>query len=320
MTEEYEDGITRRRFLQNTTALALPFVASGLFTNKEIKNAMVDGQGQTTESLPHITIAGRTIPRMIVGCNQIGGYSHNVRCLSDAMVEYFTAERTTSYLRKCCQSGLNVWLGFNNGVGRSALMKLKEEGTTIHPYYLTTLDDKGEIPSDVKEFDPLWLVHHGNVTDDLFAEGKQERVHDFVKKVHDQLQIPVGVSCHNPDCIRYMEDHGWENDFYQLCTYYLTRPKEQIRVKLGGAPLMESFLDTDRDHSLALAREVKKPVLLFKILGAGWLCDSDASVEDAFRTALGGIKKTDGIIVGMWPRFRDELSQNISFLKKYGSV
>ncbi len=317
MEKEHAD-ISRRRFLQDATAmsLAIPLIIQG----KDLTLGMNQESNPTPDSLPQITIAGRTIPRMVVGSNQIGGWSHNVRDLTDAMTDYFNADRTTAYLRRCCQSELDVWLGFNSGVGRTALRNLQKEGVKIRLYYLTTLDESGNIPKDVTEFNPIWLVHHGNVTDDLFAQGKQERVHDFVKKVHDTLRIPAGVSCHNPDCISYMEEHGWENDFYQLCTYYLTRPKDQIRAKLGGAPLMESFLDTDRDHSLAMARQVKKPLLLFKILGAGWLCNSDASVEEAFRTALSGIKKTDGIIVGMWPKYRDELSQNIEFLKKYGRV
>lgn len=170
------------------------------------------------------------------------------------------------------------------------------------------------------EFNPLWYIHHGNRTDDLFAEGKHELVHDFIKRVHDELGIPAGVSCHNPDCIRYMEDHGWETDLYQLCCYYITRPRDEIRAKLGGVMLCESFIDTDRDTALALVREVQKPFLVFKILGAGWHCESDESVEEAFKVVLSGIKKTDGIIVGMWPQFKDELTQNLALLRKYGQV
>ncbi len=57
-----------------------------------------------------------------------------------------------------------------------------------------------------------------------------------------------------------------------------------------------------------------------KILAAGRHCDTDQSVEEAFAYALSRIKRTDAVIVGFWPKFKDELAQDVHFLCKYGSV
>ena len=65
---------------------------------------------------------------------------------------------------------------------------------------------------------------------------------------------------------------------------------------------------------------MKKPCLAFKILGAGRLCETDYDVEEAFQYALSRIKRTDAIIVGMWPKFKDEITQNVGFLRKYGRI
>jgi len=46
----------------------------------------------------------------------------------------------------------------------------------------------------------------------------------------------------------------------------------------------------------------------------------DYAVEEAFAYALTRIKRTDAIIVGMWPRFKDEVSENLGYLLKYGRV
>ena len=79
-------------------------------------------------------------------------------------------------------------------------------------------------------------------------------------------------------------------------------------------------MESDRDEMLKVIQQVKKPCLAFKILAAGRLCGSDQSVEEVFKYTLSRIKKTDAIIVGFWPKFKDELSQNIRFLCKYGMV
>ncbi len=276
------------------------------------------GQAAQVAPLPHVTIAGVTIPRMIVGCNPIGGWSHMSRNMTLAMTDYFTQERTVSFLSGCEKQGLDVWIGYWDDKPRKALKQLWAQGSKIRPYFLGQLEEGGKISKDLLEYKPIWYVHHGNVTDTLFRAGKQEQVHDFVKRVHDTLGIPAGISAHNPDCIKYAEDHGWEADLYQCCLYYVTRPAEEIRAKLGSAPLGEPFLDGDRDRMLDVIRQVKKPCLAFKILGAGRLCDSDYSVEEAFQYALSRIKKSDAIIVGMWPKYKDEVGQNIALLRKYG--
>jgi hypothetical protein len=41
-------------------------------------------------------------------------------------------------------------------------------------------------------------------------------------------------------------------------------------------------------------------------------------VEEAFRFALANIKKTDAVIVGMYPRFEDEIRLNVGYARKYG--
>ncbi len=310
------DVPSRRHFLQ-TAAAGMSLAALRASAAEE---AATTAPAQAAAPLPQVTIAGHTIPRMIVGCNQIGGWSHMCRNMTLAMTEYFTLERTVSYLQDCERAGLNVWLTYWDKKPLAALKQLWDQGSTMRPYFLGTLGKDGTLDKDLLEYKPLWYVHHGNVTDTLFRAGKQEQVHDFIKKVHDQLGLPAGISAHNPDCIKYAEDHGWEADLYQCCLYYVTRPHQEVRAKLGAAPLGEVFLDTDRDHMLDVIRQVEKPCLAFKILAAGRLCDNDDAVEEAFQYAFSRIKPSDAVIVGMWPKYKDEVTQNLDFLRRYGRV
>jgi hypothetical protein len=160
------------------------------------------------------------------------------------------------------------------------------------------------------------MVHHGGVTDRLFAEGKSQEVRDYVKEAHDR-GVMAGVSAHNPDCIKRISDEGWEVDLFMTCFYFLTRkpaePSETLEV--GYA-----FRAADPEAMTAVVRQVKQPCLAFKILAAGRMCTSQQTVKDAFRLAFEHIKAIDGVIVGMYPRFFDEIRANADYAREFDGV
>jgi hypothetical protein len=196
---------------------------------------------------------------------------------------------------------------------------LRERGSSIHWLCLAS-EDEGQRPlGEVVALEPIAVVHHGGVTDRLFRAGQAEKVHDFVKKAHD-AGVLAGVSSPNPRNVAFVEEKGWENDFFMTCFYNLTRPAEEIRAKLGTVPLGEPFLESDREAMSAVVRQVKRPCLAFKILAAGRLCWDERSVESAFEYAFSHIKKGDGVIVGMYPRFSDEISKNVALALKYAGA
>jgi len=273
-----------------------------------------------TGPLPMVNIAGCLTPRLIIGSNPIGGWSHQIRNMTTAMLDYYNEATTTQFLRNCEKAGLTLVILPWQDKCLNALKTIWKEGSKMRVYFLGELAKDGKLGKEIMEYKPPFYLHHGNSTDTLFRAGQQEKVHDFIKKVHDELGIKTGISAHNPDCIKYAEDKGWEADVYQCCFYYVTRPKTEIRAKLGRAPLGEPFMDSDREDMVKVIQQVKKPCIAFKILGAGWLCESDDTVEDAFQYALTSIKKTDAILVGMWPKYKDEITQNVKLVQRYGVV
>jgi hypothetical protein len=291
----------RRRFLQQVSAGAAAALSGPL--------GLTAG---ASESLPTIAIGRYRLTRLIAGSNPISGYSHSTRNLDEHMKEYFTHERVVAFVERCERMGINAWQtghGPNEKVVR-ALSTLRERGSKIH-WFCLAWEGEGHRPlGEVVALKPIAMVHHGGATDRLFRGNQAEKVHDFVKKAHD-AGVLAGVSSHNPDNIAFIEEKGWENDFFMTCFYNVTRPPEQIRPRLGTVPLGEPFLESDRDLMSAVVRQVKRPCLAFKILAAGRLCSDDESVESAFEYAFSHIKKGDGIIVGMYPRFSDEIAKNV---------
>ena len=302
----------RRRFLQQVSAGAAAALSGPLGLTAGASGEEEVLPDTVPAPLPTIAIGRYRLTRLIAGSNPISGYSHSTRNLDEHMKEYFTHERVVAFVERCERMGINAWQtghGPNEKVVR-ALGTLRERGSKIH-WFCLAWEGEGHRPlGEVVALKPIAVVHHGGVTDRLFRGNQAEKVHDFVKKAHD-AGVLAGVSSHNPDHIAFVEEKGWENDFFMTCLYNVTRPAEEIRPRLGTVPLGEPFLESDRDLMSAVVRQVKRPCLAFKILAAGRLCSDDASVESAFEYAFSHIKKGDGIIVGMYPRFSDEIAKNV---------
>jgi hypothetical protein len=310
----------RRQFLQQLSAGAVAAVGSQFAMRAAgagPDNSVTARTGPA--ALPTIKLGSCEVTRLIVGSNPVEGYSHSSRALSQHMLEYFTPERTLEFISRCEQAGINTW---QSGHGPSdkvleTLKRLRQRGSRIQWMCLAYEGSDVKPIKEVLPYKPVAMVHHGGETDKLFHAGKREQVHDFVKKVHD-AGIMSGVSSHNPANIAYIEDQGWENEFFMTCFYQVSRPAEEIREKLGTVPLDEAFLESDRNEMTAVIQQVKRPCLAFKILAAGRLCESPVSVESAFRYAFSRIKRTDGVIVGMYPRFSDEIAMNTQLTLRYG--
>jgi hypothetical protein len=271
------------------------------------------------QPLPTIKLGPHTITRLVAGSNPVGGHSHTTIHMSNHMRAYFTLERTVEFLEKCEREGINCWQFSGKGKEAQAARLARDRGGNLKYIILhaqrPAIDDP--IEQVVKEIQPIALVHHGNVTDSLFAAGRERQVHDFIKRVHD-AGVMAGVSAHNPENIKRIADAGWENDLFMCCFYYVTRPREEQLRLCGKVTVGEPFFESDPDDMTKVMRAVQKPCLGFKILAAGRLCWSKFGVEQAFKFAFEHIKPTDGVIVGMMPEFSDEVRANCDYARKYG--
>ena len=228
------------------------------------------------------------------------------------MKEYYTTERTVEFLQKCEQAGITAHQASSR---HDYLSLLRERGSKLQIICLDSEQEK--IKETIKIVQPIAMVHHGGVTDRLFAEGNSRLVHDYVKAVKDN-GLMAGVSAHNPDVIKQIADEGWEVDFFMTCFYFLTRKFEKEEpmpiIPVGGY----NFFKDDPQVMTQVIRQVKQPCLAFKILGAGRLCSSEENVRAAFQFAFENIKPTDGVIVGMFPWFFDEIGANVQFAQEFG--
>jgi hypothetical protein len=269
--------------------------------------------------LPTIRLGPHTVTRLIAGGNPVGGWGHSVPNMSRHMLEYFTLERTIEFLEKCESEGINTWQFDHEEKIIRALRTVRERGSKLQFICLHAEREKDAPLSKVMEDQrPIAIVHHGGVTDRLFREGKAGKVRDFVKKVRD-VGVLAGVSSHNPENIKRIADEGWENDLFMTCFYFVSRTTEEQKKLMGKVTVGEPFFDTDPVEMTNVIRQVGKPCLGFKILAAGRVCNDQKSVASAFQYAFSRIKPTDAVIVGMYPRFEDEVRLNAGYARTYGS-
>jgi len=272
-----------------------------------------------TPPMPTVKIGPHTITRLVAGYNPIGGYSHATPNLSAHMRSYFTVERTVEFLKQCEAKGMNTFQFDLSEKVEKVLDILWGENSKLQFISLHAARPTDSSLDHLMKYKPIAVVHHGGVTDSFFRAGKADKVHDFVKRVHDH-GVLAGVSAHNPENIARIADEGWELDLFMTCFHYVTRTQDEMEKELGFATYGEPFLQSDPPKMTAVVRQVDTPCLGFKILAAGRRCASSAAVGNAFQYAFNNIKKTDGVIVGMFPVYKDEVSENAGFAREHGKV
>ncbi len=301
---------SRRDFLQTASAVAAGLMAAPLAGT------------EPGSALPTVALGPHRVTRLIAGNNPMYGGSHFNRLLNQLMAEYFTDERKIEFLLNCQKAGINTWqTGYNEHLFRL----LREAGWKMNWLWLSDLERRSNSPDapdvisqcrSIPETErPLGMVHHGETTDVYYREGKLDRVTTFINAVHD-LGLLAGISTHNPRVVEAAEEKGWNNDFYMTCFYCESRRPEEFEKEIGVIPVGETYLSTDPPRMCAMIRQTRKPCLGFKILAAGRRCGSAEDVRGAFKFAFQNIKPTDGVIVGMFPRYTDQVSENVGLVRE----
>lgn len=267
-------------------------------------------------ALPTVNFAGHKVTRLVIGTNPLFGYSHFNGILDNLMREWMTPERRVETVLRAEQAGINTWqLHYNQGT-MAMIDALKEKGSKMQMFLLSDFEmhkDFSMIPGLAKR-GFIGMAHHGGRTDDAFRSGQMARVQEFCKIVRGTGKM-VGISTHNPEVIDFIESAGWDLDYYMTCLYRVSRTREETRAALNGeAPLGEPFLEKDPVRMTRAIRQAKKPCLAFKILGAGRAGGSREQIQAAFKFAFDNIKSTDAVIVGMFPKFKDEMTENAAIV------
>ncbi|HEX30303.1 TPA: hypothetical protein ENG04_09510 [Candidatus Poribacteria bacterium] len=251
--------------------------------------------------LPKVKLGEHEITRLIIGGNPFSGHSHVSGEMSRDMINYYTVDKIKETLRECERLGINTLLARGDNHIMRMLNEYRLEGGSIQ-WIAQTAPERASTRSNIRQiasYEPIAIYHHGGATDRLFKAGKLDEVNDHLKFIHD-LGLTAGLGTHDPDVVRYAEEHGFELDFYMISFYNLTERGEV-------------YLPEDREAACRVIREVDKTCLAFKIMAA-----SRNDPVEAFRYAFENIKSKDAVVVGMFTKYKpDMIRQNVELTLKF---
>jgi hypothetical protein len=271
-------------------------------------------------TLPTVNFCGKTVTRLTCGGNPISGFSHYSGAWDKEMVEYYTAANVQKLWKECAKQGINTIQCRADRHIMRAYIEHRQTGGTLQ-WIAQTATEHANILNNIAQaaqVGAIAIYHHGTHTDNCWHDGKIDSVKDYVKAIRDQGK-PAGVASHIPEVIDYIEDKGWDVDFYMCCFYNLSRTHKEAPAQAldkGKASSGESFLSEDPTRMCRTIQAVRKPCIAFKILGAGRQCDTDDAVQAAFRFAYANIKKGDVVNVGMFQKHKNQVKENADLVRK----
>jgi len=269
------------------------------------------------DTLPCIELCGHKVTRLICGGNPQSGYSHFSNELNWEMICYYTMPNIQKLLDGCFSHGINTVQTRGDRLQMRMYLEHCLNGGKMQ-WIAQTASEFADIHANIREianYKPMAIYHHGTHTDNSWHAGKIDAVRDILKTIHD-TGLPAGIGTHIPEVIEYAEEKGWETDFYMACFYNLARGYKSAPATQQGAYAKERFPAEDPPRMAAMMRSVRKPCLGFKIMAANRNCTTPESTRRALQFGYDNIKPTDAIVVGMFPKYRDQAEENARFVRE----
>jgi hypothetical protein len=293
----------RRDFLQRAAGFAAGAAAA--------PSDQADAPARS-DTLPTIRLGTHQVSRLIIGGNPVYGYSHFNHLLSRHQSDWHTPERVLELLRRCQQVGINTWQNSYAERTLADVERFRQAGVRMNWLCLGKPDwDKHpEQINDAARRKPIGIAPHGALGERLHRQNRLGDLRDLLRRIRD-TGVLVGLSAHNSALIQLAEEQQWDVDYYMCCLYYLTRPRDELQKLLGkDLPLGEIYLPSDPPRAFRVVQQTRKPCLVYKVLAAGRRVNTPAEVRRCFETALGNIKPTDALIVGMYQQLGDQVGDN----------
>jgi len=268
----------RREFLKDSSLLGVAAIAVG-------GDRANSADAEPANAMPTIKLGNLPVSRLILGSNPFWGYAHKPGSLGREMREYYTDDRIMEVLEQAATHGVTTvtsppekrWNGlFRKYVDGGG--KLKTWIAQCH-WAESKMSDEIKIAADAGA---NGIFIQGHRVEVQFERNTFGKVREWIEQIK-ALGLPAGMAAHRPDIHPEAEEQGFPTDFYFQCFF---------NVAHG-----ETYDVADRQKAVETIALIDKPVIGYKILGAGRL-----KPQDAFAFALKHLRPTDGMCVGIFPK------------------
>lgn len=215
---------------------------------------------------PRTTVAGISLPRMLIGTNWMAGWSHRTPS-ADCMIREQHAKSDTiePMLETFVTNGVDAIMGLFSQTPAitKAIMNTQEKlgkkiiiidtpAINVEDSPAGRQEAKRQIEESKKLGATFCLIHHSSA-EQLVNKGKRsiERLDDYTKMIRDAGLIP-GLSAHMPELIVYSDLNGYDVETY-------------IQIYNCMGFLMQVEIETVNQ----IIHSAKKPVMTIKPMAAG---------------------------------------------------
>ena len=244
---------------------------------------------------PTVDFCGLNPPRLIIGANPFGGFSHQNKERDEEMVAYSTPERIRETWARAEAAGINTMITNNETphVLEAVSAYLSEGGKLqwIAQVSGSRSASMAEAIDQAVDIGCKAMYFHGGVVDKLYSEGDAATLESWVAHAHSR-GVPVGVAGHAPETHFWVDDLGLV-DFHAVCFFNCG----SLHAGKG-----HKFRLADLAPAAECVRRLAKPCIAYKVMAAGRI---DATI--AFEYAFENIKPTDVVNIGVHRGDRDDM-------------
>ena len=255
------------------------------------------GMASAPAALPTVRLGTLEVSRLILGSNPFWGYSHKSAALDEEMRRHHTDARIIEILDEAASCGLTavasppderwtkLWARYRDGGGRLKIWIAQCHGA---PEQMPQ-----EIDRSVKAGAGAVFIQ-GMRVEEQFGKGRFDTLRAWIDLIKE-AGLPAGAAAHWPEIHPELERRGFPTDFYYQCFYNVSKTSD--------------FSAAERERAVAVIAAIGKPVIAYKILGAGRL-----AAADGFEYAFSRIRRKDGVCVGIYAQNAvDQIRQNATF-------
>ncbi len=293
--------MNRRRLLKTSLGISGALLGGLPYEHRALLAQLVDRSeyGKVKEPVKGLQrgkLGKHEISRLIMGGNLISGSAHADELLyqSALMTHYFTTEKILETWTLAEQNGINTTLMRADPHIFEHYEKFKRERGGKLQWIACSAPEQGDPVENAKrarDHGAIGIYLHGNVSDNFVKQGKAEEIGRILEGFR-KAGLAAGVGAHLLATVQGSEKAQLDPDFYMFTinrvNYYSSAPSEIA----------------------AFMKNIKKPWIGFKVLGAG----RDKPLE-GFQHAFE--KGADFIAVGMFDwQVRDDTAHVQEMLAK----
>ena len=230
------------------------------------------------------------VPRLILGTNQVAGFSHQGPERDREMVRYFTAENIMAMYRKAEAAGVTHVIARSDRHVTRVLMEYWDKGGAIRwiAQTATELGDQIKAVRDAAAVGAKAVYIHGGQVDYWFAQKQYDMLKEALK-VMRECGVAAGFAGHSVDAHAWIRDN-LDPDF-QMCCYYDPTPRADSPHHVSTPD--EKWDDKHRDAMVKLIQTIPRPVIHYKVFAGG-----NRPIPAGFESLKKNMRKDDLVCIG----------------------